>query len=37
MLQRSKWIKSETQKAEKLRTYLDETSLKLKGAHNETP
>ena len=50
MLQRSKWIKSETQKprpqcvghplsqkAEKMRTYLDETSLKLKGEYNETP
>ncbi len=37
MLQRLKWIKSKTQKAEKLRTYLDERRLKLKGAYNETP
>ena len=37
MLQRSKWIKNETQKAAKTRTYLDETGLKLKGESNETP
>ena len=36
MLQRSKWIKSKTQKAEKMRTSLNETSLKLKGVYNET-
>ena len=36
MLQRSKWIKSETQKAMKMRTYLDETGLKRKGEYNET-
>lgn len=38
MLQRSKWIKNETQKAVKMRTYLNETGLKLKGEYyNETP
>ncbi len=37
MLQRSKWIKNETQKAVKMRTSLEETGLKLKGEYNETP
>lgn len=36
MLQRSESIKSKLLKAAKMRTYLDETSLKLKEGHNET-